>query len=311
MTDPSLSSLIFRRPAPADAQRVLELMIRHDVADYGVPDSSLEDLQYAWEHIDLECDAWLAEAPETGLAGYGAVVAEPGGLRYDVFADPRWRASGLAEALLERCQQRGTELVRDGAAGPTVRTYLAHVNEQERALFEVAGFCAVRYHFQMRIKLDKPPVPPEWPAGAAVRTTRPGQDDRAIHALIQTAFDRPGRTPQTFEGWQEFMMQPRLFRPELWFLAEADGQLVGACLCVIYEPAGWVRQLGVAEAWRRRGLGTALLRHAFQEFWRRGLDYVGLGVTADNERAVQVYEAAGMRRTQQYDEYEKTIHIGT
>ena len=87
--------------------------------------------------------------------------------------------------------------------------------------------------------------------------------------------------------------------------------MVGACLCFIYEPAGWVRQLGVAEGWRRRGLGTALLRHAFREFWSRGLDHVGLGVAADNERAVHTYEAAGMRRLQQYDEYQKTIDPGT
>jgi mycothiol synthase len=307
----TLSSLTVRSPTLDDAQRALELMIRHDVADYGVPDSSLEDVQYDWEHIDLERDAWLALAPGGEPAGYAAVAPMLGGLHYNVYVDPRWRASGLSAALLERCEQRAGELVRDGASGPTIRAFVAHVNERERALVESAGFRAVRYHFQMRSKLDRPPAPPEWPGGISVRTVRPGDDDRAIQALIEAAFDRPGRTPQTFEDWQEFMMQPGLFKPELWFLAEAGGELVGACLGFIYEPAGWIRQLAVADSWRRRGLGTALLRHAFQEFWRRGLDHVGLGVAADNERAVHLYEAAGMRRLQQYDEYLKTIDAGT
>ncbi|MBN1135697.1 MAG: hypothetical protein JXM73_03885 [Anaerolineae bacterium] len=42
------STLTFRRPAPGDAPRVLELMIRRDVEEVGHPDSILEDLQYDW-----------------------------------------------------------------------------------------------------------------------------------------------------------------------------------------------------------------------------------------------------------------------
>lgn len=287
--------------------RVLELMLRGDVADYGVADSSLDDVQYDWGRIDLERDAWLVEASGGELAGYAAVVPMLGGAQYDIHVDPRWRASNLFAVLLARCRERGAEWVRDGLAAPTARSYVAHIDEHRRAFLEAAGFRAVRYHLQMRIKLDSPPAPPDWPAGITVRTMQPGRDDRVVHALIQAAFDRPGRDPQPFESWQEFMMAPEMFRPELWFLAEADGEMVGACLCVLYEPAGWVRQLGVAQVWRRRGLGTALLRHAFQEFWRRKLEHVGLAVTADNERAIHVYEAAGMQRLQQYDEYQQDI----
>jgi ribosomal protein S18 acetylase RimI-like enzyme len=155
--------------------------------------------------------------------------------------------------------------------------------------------------------MEAPPPPPEWPAGVKVRAALPGQDDRAVHALIQAAFDRPGRTPQPFEAWQEFMMQPALFRADLWFLAEAGGGLAGACLCFAYPEMGWVRQLGVARGQRQRGLGTALLRHAFGEFWKRGARLVGLVVDADNEVAVGLYEAAGMHCIQQYDEYQQPL----
>jgi mycothiol synthase len=165
----------------------------------------------------------------------------------------------------------------------------------------------VQYHFQMRIQMEAPPQPPEWPAGVKVRTAVPGRDDRAIHALIQAAFDRPGRTPQPLEAWQEFMMQPGLFEAELWFLAEADGELAGACLCFAYPEMGWVRQLGVAKGQRQRGLGTALLWHAFGEFWKREMGLVGLAVNAENETAVGLYEAAGMKRVLQYDEYQQSI----
>ncbi len=308
-TTPSFSALTFRHPAPGDAARVLELMIRRDVSEYGQADSSLEDLQYDWDHISLERDAWLAVTPEGELVGYAAVAPWISALRYDVYVDPSWHGAvqELGQDLMARCQARGAELARDEACQPLARIYLAHVNVAGRALAEAAGFRPVQYHFQMRIHMEAPPRPPEWPAGVKVRTALPGQDDRAIHALIQAAFDRPGRTPQPFEAWQEFMMQPELFQAELWFLAEADGGLAGACLCFAYPEMGWVRQLGVAEGQRRRGLGRALLRHAFGEFWKRGESLVGLVVNAENDTAVGLYEAAGMKRVQQFDEYQQSI----
>ncbi len=83
------------------------------------------------------------------------------------------------------------------------------------------------------------------------------------------------------------------------------GNLVGACLCYAYEELGWVRQLGVAASWRRRGLGSALLRHAFITFKTLGFQEVGLGVEAANPAAYAFYQKIGMARARQYDEYIK------
>ena len=307
--NPSFSTLTFRHPAPGDAAQVLELMIRRDLVEVGHPDTILEDLQRDWDHMDLERDAWLAVTPEGGLAGYAAVLPWKAALRYDVLVDPSWPAAApeLGRDLLARCQARGAELARGGACQPIARLYIAHVNAAERAMAEAAGFRLVRFQFQMRIQMDAPPPPPEWPAGVKLRTALPGQDDRALHAFMQAAFDQPGRTPQPFEAWHEFMIQSPLFRAELWFLAEAGGELAGACLCFACPDIGWVQQLGVVKGQRQRGLGTALLRHAFVEFWKRDMRLVGLAVQAENEAAVALYEAAGMKRVQQYDEYQQSI----
>jgi mycothiol synthase len=54
--------------------------------------------------------------------------------------------------------------------------------------------------------------------------------------------------------------------------------------------------LGVRTPWRKRGIGLALLQHAFTEFHRRGEPHVGLGVDADNPTgATRLYEKAGMQ----------------
>jgi ribosomal protein S18 acetylase RimI-like enzyme len=59
---------------------------------------------------------------------------------------------------------------------------------------------------------------------------------------------------------------------------------------------GWIGALGVRDRWRKRGIGLALLQHAFAEFHRRGLTKVGLGVDASNPTgATRLYERAGMR----------------
>jgi len=309
MTNLLISTLAFRRPVLDDAASVLELLIRRDVKEMGQPNSSLEDLQYDWNHMNLERDAWLAVAPEGELAGYAAVVPWQAALRYHVCVDPSWHRAGqeLGQDLLARCQARGAELARDEACQPLARMYIAHVNAAERAMAEAAGFRRVQYLFQMQIQMQAPPRPPAWPAGVKVRTVVPGQDDRAIHTLIEAAFDRPDRTPRPFEAWQESMMQPGLFQAELWFLAEADGELAGVCLCFAYPEMGWVEQLGVVKGQRQRGLGMALLRHSFAEFWKREVGVVGLAAQAKNELAVGLYEAAGMKRILQQDEYQQSI----
>jgi len=105
------------------------------------------------------------------------------------------------------------------------------------------------------------------------------------------------------------MLRPDIFKPELWFLAMKGEEMVGACLCYEYSGSdeGWVHQLGVLESVRRTGLGSALLHHAFAEFYKRGLKKVGLAVDSDNLKAVRFYENVGMKQIRRYDEHVKTI----
>jgi GNAT superfamily N-acetyltransferase len=93
-------------------------------------------------------------------------------------------------------------------------------------------------------------------------------------------------------------------RPENFRLFEQDGVPVaperrGA------EPFGWCNGLGVRRPSRRRGLGLALLRHAFRELRSRGLSCAGLGVDGSNPTgAVQLYERAGMHVASRSDTWE-------
>ena len=303
----TLGDLAFRAPTMDDVQRAYALIGRCDVEDYGEPDTLLEDLTLDWGQIDLARDAWLAATPAGNLLGYGAVKRWRAELEFDLYVDPLWEGLDLGRALLARCEARGQAIAREHTTDLIARTYVAHTNERNHETVQGAGFALTKYHFQMGIRLDRPPPAPVWPEGVSVRTAVPAQDGRTIHQLVETAFARPGRTALTYDEWQGLMIRVDTFDPDLWFLAVARETLVGVCLGLTFPKLGWVRQLAVDEGWRRRGLGTALLHHAFGVYHERGYERAGLAVDGENPDAYAFYQRVGMHRVRQHDEYEREI----
>jgi ribosomal protein S18 acetylase RimI-like enzyme len=120
------------------------------------------------------------------------------------------------------------------------------------------------------------------------------------------------------EGFARFehrVIQDPAFDPTLWYLAMDGEEIAGVAGC---DPQtgedtemGFVSVLGVRRLWRRRGVGLALLHHAFGEFHRRGKKRVGLGVDADSlTGATRLYERAGMHVARQIVTYEKELRPG-
>jgi ribosomal protein S18 acetylase RimI-like enzyme len=60
---------------------------------------------------------------------------------------------------------------------------------------------------------------------------------------------------------------------------------------------GSIQNVGITPAHRGRGLGTALVRAALAGFQLAGLPFAYLEVTAQNDRAVQLYKRLGFRRS--------------
>jgi mycothiol synthase len=303
-----LKTLILRPPKEDDAPQVLALMLRCDIAEYGLPDSDLAELRHDWQQLDLERDAWLVFTRTGDLVGYAAVLPWRQHVRYMLYSDPTWPDEQVGQTLLAQCEIRGLALAAESEESEVrAYTYIPHANSRHQAIVEAAGFRPVNYVFNMQMDLNTPLPTPQWPADVSLRTALPVQDAQAIHRFIQIAFARPDRQSQSFEEWQAALMESSNFDPNLWFLAMAGEELVGACLCFAYAEEGWVRQLGVAPAWRRRGLGAALLHHAFAVFKQRGLERVGLAVEAENQKAYTFYQGVGMKRIRQYDMYEKPL----
>jgi mycothiol synthase len=297
-----------RHPLLDDALATLGLMIACDIAEYGEPDSSLEDLLDQWSEIDLDQDAWLVVTSHNQPVGYAGVFKSGHRFTFDLYVHPTLAPAGLTKQLLAQCQARAYEQLKVEADPQAIAsTIVSQGNLADRQIAEELGFKPHKYHLGMQISLDAPPPTPVWPEGITLRPAIPDRDDRPIYELIQAAFDRPGRVPPSFERWRDGMMGASNLDSDLWFLTYHGEELIGAALCFDYPQYGWVRQLGVAEQWRRQGIGSALLQHAFGVFYERGHTTIGLGVESNNPNAYRLYESVGMTCKRQYAEYRKAL----
>jgi ribosomal protein S18 acetylase RimI-like enzyme len=175
-------------------------------------------------------------------------------------------------------------------------------------LFESRGYRDVRHFFRMAIELEGPPPRPNWPDGLEARPVEPEQL-RAFHAAREEAFANEWRhVPEAFEAFEARVVERPRAELSLW-TAVWDGERIAATLIAGRElGGGWIASIGVREPWRRRGLGLALLRHAFGQLRERGEHRVQLGVDAENASgAIRLYERAGMHVVWEAVVYEKEL----
>jgi mycothiol synthase len=302
-----MSSLLpdgFRvRPVSAeDAPAVNTLVRATDVAVQGWSDTTETDLLDWWRLADLERDSWLIENGE--VAAYGLLYAHGATADLDCFVHPAWKGRGLGSWLLDRGVERGRE-----RGLPKAHTWALAPDTDARRLFELKGFDEVRRYFRMQIELDAPPAPAEWPVRFRVDTFTM-DDARVFHAVLNEAFEEEWEwVAKPFERWLEERVNQPSFDPGLCFLVREGDEVVAA---LRGEPersgGGWIGAIGVRKPWRTRGLGLALLRHAFAEFYRRGQPRIGLGVDVENPTgATRLYERAGMHVVYEAVAFEKML----
>jgi mycothiol synthase len=287
--------LQLREPGRDDADAIAEVLNAHSARLFGERELTARHIA-DWFEIP---NVWMRLAERDGTAVGYADVAEEGGR---TSLDLRALEAEAAQLLLDAG-------VAHAGAGALVRGYASSNDTIAAAVYAQAGFTIVRHSYQMRIELSEPPAAPEFPAGLEVRTMREGEEPR-IHAAHMQAFaDHWDFHEQEYEQWRRWHRGAESFDPALWFLVLDGEEIAGLALCGQHhsgEPDfGWVDVLGVRPRWRRRGLGEALLRHAFRAMFARGFTRIGLGVDAENTTgAVRLYERAGMSQVRRSDTWE-------
>ena len=294
-----------RAPSAADAEAVNELVAALDTAVQGFTDSTIDDIRDEWKDADLANDAWIVEDAQGHVVGYASVeLRGDDTLVADGYVHPRAWDRGIGTALIQLTEARARE-----RAVTSLRNAVLAGDRRARSLLECRGYRDARHFYRMRIDFEGPPPAPVWPAGIE---PEPLSLDAAyaVYEAVEEAFaEEWGHVRESFEEWRRRRVEREDFGPGLWWVARDGSEVAGAIVCDRKRwDTGWIAQLGVRKAWRRRGLGLALLQQAFGEFYRRGETRVGLGVdTANPTGATRLYERAGMHVVWEAVVYEKEL----
>lgn len=233
------------------------------------------------------------------VAGYAYLDPEPAGtpdpadteLTGELVVRPDRRGEGLGLALVR-------ELIGQ-AAGHRVRLW-AHGDLPAAArLAETAGLERIRALWQMRRSLRDRLDEPRWPAGIALRTFVPGEDEDEWLSLNSRAFaSHPEQGAWTKRDIAVREREP-WFDPAGFFIAERNGAMAGFHWTKVHaqERLGEVYVLGVDPAEQGTGLGRALTLAGLRHLRQRGLPEAMLYVDEDNAPAIRLYTALGFART--------------
>ena len=164
------------------------------------------------------------------------------------------------------------------------------------ALVERSGFAHNRDVLRMWRELDGDLPDARWPDDTQVRVFETADGER-VKALLDASYAGwdDAYAVRPYDDWLAFMTDHDEFDPALWFLVQRDGELVACALhWKEHQGRGWVKDIVVRESERGRGLGKALLHHAFHAYAARGVERVGLKVDSTNPTgAPQLYERVG------------------
>jgi len=305
-----------RRPTLDDVPQILELVHASDVAAVGEPDFTAEDVRemLTGPNTDMAEDCWVVVDADGVILGWAYPHNESGRDRdfIEVYA---WPGRGvpvirpLLALLLDRVRVRAAGFghdpyrVRAGAI-PNETAWIAALTD--------AGFRFLKTHARMTLSLAGVPAGPP-PPGVTVRPVNHTDDAemRRFHATIEEAFadtDHPATDYPTFRA--QIAAETSVAWDE-WLVGEVNGEWAGVLRSADAGEdgnGGWVRALAVLRPYRRKGVGAALLRHAFAIYAAKGRTEAGLGVDMANPtEAIRLYRAVGMHPLYEVNIYQREV----
>ena len=294
MTEPRITSDGF---TAAQADEVLALVEAARLADGVAPLSEHGMLRLRYDGSDGGRDFIVVTGGE--IAGY-AYLDPPSGegegegaVTGELVIHPEHRRQGLGRAL--------TGELAVAAGGHVLRLWAHGDLPAAAALARTAGFERFRALWQMRRSLGEPLTQPlegpALPAGRALRTFVPGQDEDEWLKLNGRAF---AKHPEQ-GGWTRHDLDLRerepWFDPAGFFIAERDGRMTGFHWTKVHNPTlGEVYVVGVDPDEQGSGLGRALTLAGLRHLRDLGVDQAMLYVDEDNVPAIRMYEGLGFTR---------------
>ena len=144
-----LKNLLARSPKMEDLIAITELIKACDVDEYGLADSTMEDLASNWHQpeFNLANDAWVIFTNKGQAVGFTCVWQRDYEQIFTfVCVHPEYRGRGIGTLLLRLVEERARQHIRN--ARPDARVTLcgtvSRLNEEAKRLFEREGYTAIR-----------------------------------------------------------------------------------------------------------------------------------------------------------------------
>jgi ribosomal protein S18 acetylase RimI-like enzyme len=120
-----------------------------------------------------------------------------------------------------------------------------------------------------------------------IRTFQPADTEAVIGLWEHCDLTRPWNDPR------KDIERKRRVQPDLFLVAEAEGQIVGSAMAGYDGHRGWVYYFGVAPSARRSGVGRALMAEVERRVGELGCPKINLQVRTGNDIAIEFYRALG------------------
>ncbi|VVE40417.1 Acetyltransferase YpeA [Pandoraea iniqua] len=118
-------------------------------------------------------------------------------------------------------------------------------------------------------------------------------DTDAVIALWREAFPEYNRADKPHREPRRSIANKVAMHDGLFFVAVRDRKVIGTVMAGYDGHRGWVYSLAVATSLRRRGVASALLRHAENALTERGCLKLNLQVLTQSREALAFYAAHG------------------
>ncbi|MBW4505556.1 MAG: GNAT family N-acetyltransferase [Scytonematopsis contorta HA4267-MV1] len=260
--------------------------------------------------VDKNKDIRLWEDVRGNLIAYGTLwIGEPsdaidGFLSF--YIHPHMRGKDLEFQIFQWAETRMAFVKIERGFPVKLRVRVRDTRTERIALLEKFGFTCDRFFFRMERSLVEPVEQPQFQNGFTLSELNPITDKLAWLELLNESFlDHWNHHPVTLETLEYWLNEPH-YKPSLDLIAVADdGSMCALCNCEIKpeysdrigKKVGFIGLLGTRRNYRRMGLGRAMLLAGLQRLSDKGMEFVRLGVDADNPNgALRLYESVGFSK---------------
>ena len=253
------------------------------------------------------------------------IVYETGG-----GVQPAYQGLGIGDRMIAWAEAGAQRLSEGAPAGvkTVLQTNLFEFETAAQALFTSHGFTRVREWLHLAIELGQEPAQLALPAGLRLRALDLENDWELLGPAMDEAYaDHWGTITESFPetenddeaaGDEAFVEDESYSNaPGYCFVVvdERTGAAAGGILCngrlVERADTGRIGSVFVRPAYRRSGVGRALMLAAFQAFWQNGSRRLILDTDADSFTvAPRFYTSLGMQPYRREYLYEKEIRPG-